>query len=322
MSRLQEVLHETPPTTLLFLVVCALLHILQFAIASPELPSVTFCPRLVIYTHDYYRIITSALYHGSFMHIAVNSMSLMAIGSLLEKRMGSLALSVTILWSIIVTACLYILAALAVSYLFQHDGLMFQHSVGFSGVLFHLSVLECNLPEHQQTPRSVFGVIRVSAKLYPWVLLVALQLFLPNLSFTGHLAGILAGYLQYYNFLGCLIPRDRYFREMDGWWLVQSTLRRVPSYVPHSMDHRPNEVSAGAACLLGVQNARRFFGNLVETVCVILFGRGAEANANIQLPNLPGLHASDNGGNGDKRDYDDGHDDDDWNGLPSDSEVV
>jgi hypothetical protein len=50
--------------------------------------------------------------------------------------------------------------------------------------------------------RSVFGFFSVPAKLYPWVLLVLLQLLMPGISFLGHLGGILSGYL-------CIQPNHR-----------------------------------------------------------------------------------------------------------------
>ena len=42
---------------------------------------------------------------------------------------------------------------------------------------------------------SLFGLFRVPPHLYPWVLLLVIQLLMPGVSFLGHLSGILVGYL-------------------------------------------------------------------------------------------------------------------------------
>jgi rhomboid domain-containing protein 1 len=156
-----------PPTTLGIVGLCCVLYAFQITADLP-LNQFALCPRYVLYLREYYRIITSAVFHGSLMHIGMNMMSAAAIGAMLEKRLGTIRLLVTILWSTILTSVLYIVAALLMSGLLGNDGLMYRHSIGFSGVIFHLSVLESNLGPHRS--RSVFGAISVPAHLYPWVL--------------------------------------------------------------------------------------------------------------------------------------------------------
>ena len=166
MSRATELLQNSPTASVVFIGLCCTLYALQ-VIFDLGLIHLTMCPRLVIYLGEYYRIVTSALFHGSFMHIAMNMMSTAAIGSLLEKRLGTIQLLLTISTSILLTDVVYVGFALLVS-CFGYDFLLFQHSIGFSGVIFHLSVLECNLGTHRS--RSIFGLISVPSFLYPWVL--------------------------------------------------------------------------------------------------------------------------------------------------------
>ena len=177
--RFQEHIRRTPPTTLAVLAICAGLHLWQFVTGYPKLSTITLCPRLVVFQGDAYRIVTSALFHGSFLHVGMNLMSAAAIGTMLEKRLGTFSLLMTVLWSILLTSAIYIVIALLCLWFFDREDLMRQHSIGFSGVLFHLSVIECNLGSPQS--RSVFGFFHVSPKLYPWVLMVALQLFMPGM---------------------------------------------------------------------------------------------------------------------------------------------
>jgi membrane associated rhomboid family serine protease len=165
-SRAAEAFRTIPTGTVGIVGLCCSLYVVQFVVGL-QLHHVTLCPRLVIYLHEYYRIITSALFHGSFMHIAMNMMSTVAISSLLEKRTGTLFHILLTMLSILLTSIVYIGFAFLLS-LFGYDGILFQHSVGFSGVIFHMVVLESNLGPH--ISRSVFGVFSVPSFLYPWVL--------------------------------------------------------------------------------------------------------------------------------------------------------
>jgi membrane associated rhomboid family serine protease len=69
---------------------------------------------------------------------------------------------------------------------------MYQCTVGFSSILFALMTIQV----HQSpSDRSLFGFVNIPGKIYPWVLLVILQLIMPGISFLGHLSGILVAYL-------------------------------------------------------------------------------------------------------------------------------
>ena len=70
--------------------------------------------------------------------------------------------------------------------------------VGFSGVTFsYLTIL--SVGDFQST-QSLFGLIQVPSRLYPWILLLVTEVMLPGSSFMGHLMGILTGYLFVYLF--------------------------------------------------------------------------------------------------------------------------
>lgn len=43
--------------------------------------------------------------------------------------------------------------------------------------------------------RRLFGLLEVPSKVYPYALVVLIQLLFPDVSFLGHLSGVLAGHL-------------------------------------------------------------------------------------------------------------------------------
>ena len=280
MSRWQELIKNTPVTTLFIIFLCSVLHLLQVTV-GPPLSAVSLSPRLVLGTGDLYRVVSSAFYHANVMHIGMNMLSMAAVGTLVEKRVGSLSLAVTILASLLLTSLLYLTVAYLAYSWCDYTPWMYQHCVGFSGILFHLSVLECAMGLQ---PRSVFGVVHVPPALYPWVLLVVLQFFLPNLSFLGHLSGILVGTLQVHGFLDGLLPVEETLCDLDA--LVTSWSTHIPTQTNNLLHfvptQRPGERPNG-----GIKQACRtvatVFYQLWEALYVILFGRGQRLNANATL---------------------------------------
>ncbi|KAL7531077.1 hypothetical protein ACHAXR_003836 [Thalassiosira sp. AJA248-18] len=284
MSRLQETLASTPLSTRTIMAICILTYIYQF-LSDPPLHNFTMCPRNVLYLNEYYRFVTSALFHGSLMHIGMNMMSTLAIGSMLEKQLGSIMMGITILWGILLTSTVYVFISWVLHLVFGYEKMMLQHSLGFSGVIFQLSVLESNMSPNRA--RSVFGVFQVSSRMYPWALLVVLQFIMPQISFLGHLAGILVGTLQYYGVLDVLFPSETYLQEFEMSDRLEG-LRRQPGYVmvPEMGFRRENRPDIRTAMLTGFGCIAVFMKNVCETIKVCIFGRGVDANANIQLSEL------------------------------------
>eukprot|EP00594_Rhizosolenia_setigera_P017555 CAMPEP_0178974320 /NCGR_PEP_ID=MMETSP0789-20121207/22384_1 /TAXON_ID=3005 /ORGANISM="Rhizosolenia setigera, Strain CCMP 1694" /LENGTH=363 /DNA_ID=CAMNT_0020662627 /DNA_START=30 /DNA_END=1118 /DNA_ORIENTATION=+ len=234
-SRLNEVISSTPLTTKVFLSLCVVTYIYQL-LFDPNLSTYTNCPRNILYLKEYYRIITSSFFHGGLMHLGMNMMAFYSIaGRSLEgpttttsttltlsrrgdrKYMGSLYLFLSIMWGILLTSFVYISIALILSFCFSYDDFMYQHSVGFSGVLFQLSVLEANKShEESNRTRSIYGMIKVKSKYYPWALLIILQIIMPNISFLGHLSGIVVGTAQIHGVLDLFcIPSENYLRSFE-----------------------------------------------------------------------------------------------------------
>ncbi len=305
MPRAAETLASIPLATLSIMSVCCLVYLYQF-IFDPPVHNYTMCPRLVLYLNEYYRFITSSLFHGSIMHIGMNMMSTMAIGSSLERRIGTLAMATTILWGIQLTSSIYVFVSWLLYVTFGYDHLMLQHSVGFSGVIFQLAVLEANLSPDRT--RSVFGFINVSSKMYPWALLVILQFIMPQISFMGHLSGILIGTMQFHGSLDIVFPSDEYLKESETFSSLQFLVNQ-PGFIKmpeagSGLGQR--EGSAGFFVAVGGSIAL-FVKNICETLKVIIFGRGERSNENIQMGGLGAAW----GGSDSIRD------EEGWNGLPT-----
>ncbi|KAL7534257.1 hypothetical protein ACHAWF_004769 [Thalassiosira exigua] len=316
MSRASEALASVPLATRFALATIAIAYGYQLLL-DPPLRDYTMCPRSVLYEREFYRVVTSALFHANLMHVGMNGMSTAAIGGMLEKRIGSLMTALTIAWGILLTSATYLLVSWLLYAALGYEKMMLQHSVGFSGVVFQLSALESNLGPDRT--RSVFGLFQVSSKLYPWALLVVLQVIMPQISFLGHLSGILVGTLQYYGALDVLFPSEARLREWEASDRFE-VLRTQPGYasVPEE-GFRREPGDARAALSAGLGGVCLFVANVCETIKVCIFGRGAEANANIQLGELSAAWGSGDvdastGGAGALQSAED---DEEWVGLPA-----
>lgn len=106
---------------------------------------------------------------------------------------------------------------------------------------------------------------------------------MPNLSFTGHLCGILIGTLQLHGLLNHLFPKASRLLELENWTAL-GRLTSMPSFV--ATTHEPNSGNTSVlrqpVCQsLHVLTSRTL--TAVESLKVYIFGRGVAANANIHF---------------------------------------
>ncbi|GAX16013.1 rhomboid domain-containing protein 1 [Fistulifera solaris] len=227
MSRLNEEVQLVPPSTLTVIAFCVVVYGCQTILNLP-LQTFTLCPQRIVEHWEVYRILTHAFFHANFLHIALNMLSAFAISSAVEKRVGTVYHLFSTFMSIVMISMVYIAISLLFLVIGNND-LYLQHSVGFSGVLFHMLVLDVT---SSSQPRSLFGIIEVPPLFYPFALLSVLQLILPNISFYGHLSGIVTGFLHSAGcFDGILMIDERRLQTMEEWPFV-NILTRSPSFVP------------------------------------------------------------------------------------------
>jgi hypothetical protein len=139
---------------------------------------------------QFYRIVSTAFFHLSLMHIVFNCMTLHNVGSAIESRVGTSSFAVCTL--VLVPGCG--IMNVAASWAFNALGYsqsMTECAAGFSGVLF--AYVTINALYRDSAAYSIYGFFSVSAKWYPLCMLVITQVLLPQSSFVGHFGGILAG---------------------------------------------------------------------------------------------------------------------------------
>eukprot|EP01018_Ginkgo_biloba_P008479 Gb_38761 [translate_table: standard] len=168
---------------------------------------------------DVKRLFLSAFYHVDESHLVYNMLSLLWKGVQLERMMGStefasmVALLLGLSHGIVV-----VLAKLLATFFDYPYALISECAVGFSAVLFALKVvLNSNSPNYA----NVYGVL-VPARHAAWAELLLIQMFVPGVSFLGHLSGIFAGllYLRLQRFFpgsNPLYPIIRKVTAIMGW---------------------------------------------------------------------------------------------------------
>lgn len=323
-TRSSELARNLPLATAGTIGLCCSVYVSQIVL-DVNVRLFTMCPRLVLHLHEYYRVVTSCFFHGSLMHIGMNMLSTAAISTMIERRFGTLSYVMTCLWAIFTTGTLNCIFAVAVQVLLGKDDLVYQHSLGFSGIMFHLLVLESNLTPHAS--RSVFGFMHVPSWAYPAVMLVVMQVMIPgNISFTGHLCGMLSGTLHLYGLLDVVMVNAAFLQEIEHWSVLRS-LTSKDNYVPTPSSNNSGESQLprrGLKNLLrsihpAFQTVIRIAYNVLETIYVAIFGRGTRLNSNNQLGRIRNPFGAaqrpqhDNNHNQAVIDEDE---DEEWGGLP------
>jgi len=210
-------------------------------------------PAYVLYKYQLYRLFLPAWFHVNLIHLFLNMMTFLPMGRSLERIHGSLhflyiILMFDLLSNIIHTGIAWFASGVAGYYAF-----MGECAVGFSGVIFSLLVLNTAQQSPQDT-RSIFGFFTVPAKLYPWILLILLQIIMPGISFLGHLSGIFVGYLYILGFLNWFLPSSSFMNSVEssrgaGWivmkegYISNPHLGSLPTVNPRSNTESPGVFS-------------------------------------------------------------------------------
>eukprot|EP00933_Yihiella_yeosuensis_P065439 TRINITY_DN69247_c0_g1_i1.p1 TRINITY_DN69247_c0_g1~~TRINITY_DN69247_c0_g1_i1.p1 ORF type:complete len:204 (-),score=23.60 TRINITY_DN69247_c0_g1_i1:43-654(-) len=125
-------------------------------------------------------------------HLFYNMSSLLWKGVTLEFEMGSAKFAVMTATLLVLSHALFIPVSYLATLIFGAST-YYTCAVGFSAVLFGLKVV-MNHSEVGHEAVQYWGLpFSVEAKYAAWVELILISLLTPNVSFVGHLCGILAG---------------------------------------------------------------------------------------------------------------------------------
>lgn len=160
-----------------------------------------------------YRMFTAQWLHGGILHLAMNMMATAPLLGIFEATHGT----VKTFWFVIFIgwccSAVQLIVALVCA-IVQFGGPMLECGVGLSTVLFSLSMLR-GLEAPEGATQSVFGMFTVSAKWYPLVMAALIQVIMPRISWSGHGAGLLMGFLWFHG-LKRFSPSARFIASLDG----------------------------------------------------------------------------------------------------------
>ena len=213
-GRLAELLASFPLVTLAVTLLCAGVYV--YCNAAPDfgaaVHAAAMVPALVLFDLQLFRLVTCAFTHLSMLHIGMNMMTLYSLGTSLERVFGSLHFLFLLLAYVALVGALFLPLAF-LELLVWSPASFFGSAAGFSGVLFAMAVDESALSP--APTRSIFGLFSVPSRLYPWVLMLAISLAMPNVSLLGHLSGVLVGGAHVAGWLGWLLPSLPTLRKLE-----------------------------------------------------------------------------------------------------------
>lgn len=172
--------------------VIALCSVVWFYMWNRRVPpdNVSISYTRVVSTRQYYRCVTAALVHLSWLHIIFNMISLWSVW-VAEAEHGSYWYWRTTTQLLLLSKLLYLGIVFVMATRMGRTGAADQEAAGYSGVIFGWFALIAM--EHPESKMAMFG-IPMPALLTPVVALVITQLIIRRASFVGHLAGMLVGY--------------------------------------------------------------------------------------------------------------------------------
>lgn len=192
----------------------------------PNVVSTCLLPQKVLTSLQPQRLFLYPFVHVGFFHILLNMLAWMTMAKDFEHTVGTLPALYTVL--VLLIPCNTILmtaSAYVVDFVFR-TSFRTNCTVGLSGVLF--SILVVNLRLSGQSHASFFGFFPIPIHIYPYILALLIQLLFPGSSIIGHVAGILSGTALTHGWLRAVTPSDERFDDIEN----RLRLTRLPAWQP------------------------------------------------------------------------------------------
>ena len=186
--------YKSFPITISLICLCILVYAMSFVWFGEEMNALEglyfggFNPVYIQLSHEYYRLLSANFIHFGILHLAVNCYSLYGLGLFIEKSLGLKKYLILILVSALTTTGLPYLFYLITGYGANVV------SGGISGVIFGLIGALGALALHYH-----YIYMDIFKQLAPNVILMLVISFvIPSISLSGHLAGLVSGFICTY----------------------------------------------------------------------------------------------------------------------------
>jgi membrane associated rhomboid family serine protease len=201
-----EQITQRPATTLLMAINIGLAYLYWNRRTNPSDVSKIYIK--IVKEHELWRSFTGATAHFEALHLGFNMMSLYSLGTALEENFGSIPflfynISLIPITTIMMMCVIYLQIKLT-----GDVSLVETSTVGYSGVLFAWMVVasleqpqNCPIPFFESVCFPTYDVIGFKWNISPMIQLVVAQCIMPRVSFVGHFAGIVAGFLLHWHVL-------------------------------------------------------------------------------------------------------------------------
>ncbi|KAJ3674794.1 hypothetical protein LUZ60_005410 [Juncus effusus] len=229
-TRISQWWSNIPFITSGIIIICSVIYLICLLFGYDSFHEICFLPSQITSHFQVYRFYTSILFHANILHLVFNMLALIPLGAELERIMGSVRLFYLIFLLATTNAVFHLLIALLVDHNPFHalGYFMSECSIGFSGVIFSMIVIETSLSGAHS--RSVFGLFNVPSQWYPWILLILFQLLASNVSLLGHLCGILSGFAYSYGLFKYFLPGPSFYSSIESSSAISFCIRR-PGFI-------------------------------------------------------------------------------------------
>ncbi|OLY84945.1 hypothetical protein AYI68_g886, partial [Smittium mucronatum] len=166
-----------------------------------------------------WRLFTYPFFHFGFAHLLFNLLALVVYSFTFEFEIGTSKYLYILIPIFTVFPGIF---ATSIQHFLQID----VYTAGASGLIFSLIAWDCR----QGPPRSFLGLFSIHRLVYPFFLLLIIQILAPNSSMLGHFSGIIFGFGFAYHIFDLIIPSTSFFKRAENK-ILPSALLNYKRYI-------------------------------------------------------------------------------------------